>query len=65
LLFCAWLAWSLFRVVLPTWDRKLGTLLTCLDATLRKVGGAPAFVLTDPEKTVPVEHVAGVPVDIR
>lgn len=39
LLFCAWLAWSRFRVVLPTWDRKLGTLLTCLDATLRKVGG--------------------------
>ena len=28
LLFCAWLAWSRFRVVLPTWDRKLGTLLT-------------------------------------
>lgn len=62
LLFCAWLAWSRFRVVLPTWDRKLGTLLTCLDATLRKVGGAPAFVLTDNEKTVTVEHVAGVPV---
>jgi hypothetical protein len=26
LLFCAWLAWSRFRVVLPTWDRRLGTL---------------------------------------
>jgi transposase len=62
LLFCAWLAWSRFRVVLPTWDRRLGTLLTCLDATLRRVGGAPAFVLTDNEKTVTVEHVAGVPV---
>ena len=62
LLFCAWLAWSRFRVVLPTWDRKLGTLLTCLDATLRRIGGAPAFVLTDNEKTVTVEHVAGVPV---
>jgi transposase len=62
LLFCAWLAWSRFRVVLPTWDRKLGTLLTCLDATLRRVGGAPAFVLTDNEKTVTVEHVAGVPI---
>ena len=23
LLFCAWLAWSRFRVVIPTWDRKL------------------------------------------
>lgn len=62
LLFCAWLAWSRFRVVLPTWDRKLGTLLTCLDTTLRRMGGAPAFALTDNEKTVTVEHVAGVPV---
>jgi transposase len=62
LLFCAWLAWSRFRVVIPTWDRKMGTLLSCLDATLRRMGGAPAFVLTDNEKTVTVEHVAGVPV---
>jgi transposase len=62
LLFCAWLAWSRFRVVLPTWDRKLGTLLTCLDATLRRLGGAPTYALTDNERTVTVEHVAGVPV---
>ena len=62
LLFCAWLAWSRFRVVIPTWDRKLGTLMTCLDATLRRVGGAPTYGLTDNEKTVTVEHVAGVPV---
>ena len=62
LLFCAWLAWSRFRVVLPTWDRKLGTLLTCLDILLRRLGGAPTYALTDNEKTVTVEHVAGVPV---
>jgi hypothetical protein len=62
LLFCAWLAWSRFRVVLPTWDRKLGTLMACLDATLRRLGGAPTYALTDNEKTVTVEHVAGVPV---
>ena len=62
LLFCSWLAWSRFRVVLPTWDRKLGTLLTCLDTTLRRVGGAPTYGLTDNEKTVTVDHVAGVPV---
>lgn len=61
-LFCAWLAWSRFRVVIPTWDRKLGTLLACLDATLRRVGGVPTYALTDNEKTVTVEHVAGVPV---
>jgi len=62
LLFCAWLAWSRFRIVLPTWDRKLGTLLTCLDTMLRRIGGAPTYALTDNEKTVTVEHVAGVPV---
>ena len=61
-LFCAWLAWSRFRVVLPCWDRTLPTLMACLDATLRAVGGVPSFLLTDNEKTVTVEHVAGVPV---
>ena len=62
LLFCAWLAWSRFRVVLPTWDRTLPTLLGCLDATLRRSGGAPTYALTDNEKTVTVEHIARVPV---
>src|SRR5712691_896273 len=60
LLFCAWLAWSRFRVVLPVWDRRLPTLIACLDATLRRIGGVPAYALTDNEKTVTVEHVAGV-----
>ncbi len=62
LLFCAWLAWSRFRVVVPTWDRTLPTLISCLDTTLRTIGGAPAYALTDNEKTVTVEHVAGVAV---
>ena len=62
MLFCAWLAWSRFRVVIPTWDRRMGTLLSCLDATFRACGGVPAFALTDNEKTVTVEHVAGIPV---
>jgi transposase len=61
-LFCAWVAWSRFRVVTPTWDRTLGTLVACLDATLRRVGGAPTYLLTDNEKTVTIEHVAGVAV---
>ena len=61
-LFCAWLAWSRYRVVLPTWDRKLGTLLACLDATLRRLGGAPSYLLTDNERTVTTDRVAGVPV---
>ena len=62
LLFCAWLAWSRFRVVIPTWDRTLATTLSCIDETLRRLGGAPTYVLTDNEKTVTTEHVAGVPV---
>ncbi len=62
LLFCAWLAWSRFRVVIPTWDRTLGSLLACLDATLRRVGGVPTYLLTDNERTITIERIAGVPV---
>ena len=62
LLFCAWLAWSRFRVVMATWDRTLPTLLGCLDSTVRVIGGAPTYALTDNEKTVTVEHIARVPV---
>ena len=61
-LFCAWLAWSRFRVVIPTWDRTLGSLLACLDATLRAIGGAPTYLLTDNERTISVDRVAGVAV---
>ena len=62
LLFCAWLAWSRFRVVIPTWDRTLPTLISCLDSTLRAIGGAPTYALTDNEKTVTIDRVAGVAV---
>lgn len=61
-LFCAWLAWSRFRVVIPVWDQTLGTLIACLDATLRRIGGVPAYLLGDNAKTVTVEHIAGVAV---
>ncbi|MEU3787435.1 IS21 family transposase [Streptomyces sp900129855] len=61
-LFCAWLSWSRFRVVIPVWDCTLGTLVACLDTTLRRIGGAPTYVLTDNAKTVTVEHIAGIPV---
>jgi transposase len=33
-----------------------------LDRTLRAVGGVPTYALTDNEKTVTVEHVAGIAV---
>ncbi len=61
-LFCAWLAWSRYRVVIPTWDQTLPTLVACLDQTLRRLGGAPTYLLSDNAKTVTVEHVAGIPV---
>lgn len=61
-LWCAWLAWSRFRVVIAVWDRTLPTVVACLDATLRRLGGVPTYALTDNEKTVSVDHIAGVAV---
>ena len=61
-LFCAWLAWSRYRVVLPIRDKTLPTVLACLDTTLRAFGGVPTYGLTDNEKTVTVEHVARIAV---
>jgi transposase len=61
-LFCAWLAWSRFRVVIPVWDLTLPGLAACLDETLRTVGGVPTYVLTDNPKTVTIEHIAGIPI---
>jgi transposase len=62
LLFCAWLAWSRFRVVLATWDRTLGTLLACIDTTVSQLGGAPTYLLGDNERTVTIDRVAGLAV---
>ena len=64
-LFCAWLAWSRFRVVLALRDKTLPSVFAALDVTLRRVDGAPTYVLTDNEKTVTVDHVAGIPVRNR
>ena len=64
-LFCAWLAWSRFRVVLPLWDRTLPSVVMALDRTLRRCGGAPTYALTDNEKTVSVDHVCGIAVRNR
>jgi transposase len=61
-LFCAWLAWSRFRVVLALRDKTMPSVFAALDVTLRRLGGAPTYVLTDNEKTVTVEHVAGIAV---
>jgi transposase len=61
-LFVAWLAWSRFRIVIVLRDRTAPTVFAALDRTLRIIGGAPTYVLTDNEKTVTVAHIAGVPV---
>ena len=61
-LFVAWLAWSRFRVVLPIRDKTAPSVMAALDVTLRRIGGAPTYVLTDNEKTVTTEHVAGIAV---
>jgi transposase len=61
-LFCAWLAWSRYRVVVPLRDKTLGTVVIGLDRTLRRFDGVPTYALTDNEKTVTVEHVCGIAV---
>lgn len=61
-LFVAWLAWSRFRVVLPLRDKTLPSVFAALDVTFRRLGGVPTYVLTDNEKTVTTEHIAGIPV---
>ena len=61
-LFCAWLAWSRNRVVIPTWDKTLGTVLICLDRTLHRIGAVPTYALTDNERTVSMDRIAGISV---
>lgn len=61
-LFVAWLAWSRFRVVVPLRDKTMPSVFAALDQTFRRLGGVPTYVLTDNEKTVTVEHIAGIPV---
>jgi hypothetical protein len=61
-LFCAWLAWSRFRVVVPLRDKSLPSVVIGLDRTLRMIDGVASYALTDNEKTVTVEHVCGIAV---
>jgi transposase len=64
-LFVAWLAWSRFRVVIALRDKTMSSVFAALDQTFRRLGGVPTYVLTDNEKTVTVEHIAGIPVRNR
>jgi transposase len=51
-----------FWVVIPVFDKTLPTIVACLDATLRRIGGVPTYALTDNEKTVTTEHIASIAV---
>jgi hypothetical protein len=62
ILFCLWLAWSRFRVVLPLLNKSQPSVLAAIDVALRRIGGCPTYLLTDNEKTVTAGHVAGIPV---
>ena len=61
-LYCAWLSWSRFRVVLPVTDKTIPTLISCIDTSLRRFGGVPTYGLTDNERTVTTDTVARIPV---
>jgi DNA-binding CsgD family transcriptional regulator len=60
-LFCLWLAWCRFRVVIPLLDKTQASAWAACDAAFRQLGGIPAYLLAGNEKSVAVEHVAGIP----
>jgi hypothetical protein len=59
ILFCLWLAWSRFRVVVPLLDKTAPSVWAAADVALRRIGGVPTYLLTGNEKTVTVEHGPG------
>jgi transposase len=61
-LFCAWLAWSRFRVVVALRDETIASVVMAIDGAVRAFAGAPTYLLTDNEKTVSVDHVCGIAV---
>jgi len=46
-LFCAWLSWSRFRVVLAVSDKTIPTLIACIDQSLRLFAGVPTYALSE------------------
>jgi transposase len=61
-LFCFWLAWSRYRVVVRLLDKTAPSVFAAIDAALRSCGGVPTYLLTDNETTVTIGHVAGIAV---
>ena len=54
-----------FRVVIATWDRTLLAVIACVDRRCEPFGGAATYWLTDNERTVTIDHVAGIAVRHR
>lgn len=52
-------------MVIPLRDRTAPSVYSALDRCLRLIGGAPTYALTDNERMVTTEHIAGVPVRNR
>jgi hypothetical protein len=46
-LFCAWLAWCRFRVVLALLDKTLPSVMAAIDQALRIFGGVPTYGFPD------------------
>jgi hypothetical protein len=46
-LFCLWLAWSRFRVVLPLLDKTWPSVAAAAGVALRRAGGVPTYLLTE------------------
>jgi transposase len=61
-LFHGWLPWSRYRFVIPTWDRTRATLRSAMDTTLRGLGGAPTYLVTDDSRMLTVDRGTGAPV---
>ena len=47
-------------MVLPLLDKSGPSVFAAVDVALRRAAGVPTYLLTDNEKTVTVEHVAGI-----
>jgi hypothetical protein len=47
MLFCTWLAWSRYRVVMPLRDRTIASVVIGLDRALRRFDGVPTYALTE------------------
>jgi transposase len=58
-LFCGWLPWSRYRLIVPTWDRTRAELRSAMDTTLRGLGGAPAYLVGNDARMLTIDPATG------